>query len=173
MCGTGGKEKLASMYPSKSKPTHLIAIFSSSIISRMIRESLSTVLEVNRSNFEKIISLDVPALIAYVDESDRKPGEVFTSISGSYQDHFIFGITSDVTLAKADLAQLPFIILYNPLDQVNAIFHDTFDIDKIEDFISTASTPLIGKFTLEAYYAYTKVCDLCVIYHLRLFDDEC
>lgn len=64
-----------------------------------------------------------------------------------------------MALAKADVAELPFIILYSPLDQVNVVFDDTFDVDKIEQFISRASTPLIGKFGLESYYAYTEVCD--------------
>lgn len=125
----------------------------------MIRQTLPIVSAVNSSNFGEIISLDIPALIAYIDENDWKSTEVFASISDSYRNQFIFGISSDVALAKADVAELPFIILYNPLDQVNAVFDETFDVDMIKEFIGRASTPLIGKFGLETYYAYTEVRD--------------
>lgn len=126
----------------------------------MIRQALPIVSVVNRSNFKEITSLDIAALIAYIDENDWESREVFTSISDSHRNEFIFGITSDVTLAKSDAAELPFIIIYNPLDHVNAVFDDTFGVHKIKQFISRVSTPLIGKFGLETYYAYTEVRDL-------------
>lgn len=147
------------MLSSQFLPTHLTANLQSSIISYMIRQTLPTVSAVSKSNFEEITSLDIAALIAYIDDNDPESSEVFASISDSHRDQFIFGITSDVALAKADVAEPPFIILYSPLDQVNVVFDDTFDVDKIEQFISRASTPLIGKFGLESYHAYTEVCD--------------
>jgi protein disulfide-isomerase A1 len=125
----------------------------------MIRQSLPVVSAVNRSNLEELISLGVAALIAYIDENDRKSIEVFTSISDSHRNQFVFGITSDMALAKAGIAKLPFIVLYNPLDQVNAVFDETFDVDRIKQFIGRVSTPLIGKFGLDTYYAYTEVRD--------------
>jgi protein disulfide-isomerase A1 len=123
----------------------------------MIRQALPNLSLVNKSNFEEIISLDIAALIAYIDENDQKSYRAFSAISDSHRNKFIFGITSDVTLARTSIAELPFIILYNPLDRVNALFDDTFDFDRIEQFINRVSNPLIGKFGIEAYYAYTEV----------------
>jgi Thioredoxin-like domain len=155
----GERENLTSGRSSKFGPNRLTVNLQSSIISYMIRQALPTISAVNRSNFDEIISLDIAALIAYIDENDRKSSEVFTSIADSYRDQFVFGITSDLTLAKANVSELPFIILYNPSDQVNAVFDDAFDVDMIHQFISRVSTPLIGKFGLETYYAYTEVRD--------------
>lgn len=155
----GERENLAGRRSSKFSPTRLTVNLQSSIMSYMIRQTLPTISAVNRSNFEEITSLDIAVLIAYIDENDRKSSEVFTSIAESHRDQFVFGITSDPTLAKAYVSKLPFIILYNPLDQVNAVFDEAFDVDMINQFISRVSTPLIGKFGLETYYAYTEVRD--------------
>jgi hypothetical protein len=87
---------------------------------------------VNKSNFEEIISLDIAALIAYINENDQKSHGAFSTISDSNRGEFIFGIISDATLARICIAELPFIIIYNPLDRVNALFDDTFDVDRIE-----------------------------------------
>src|SRR5271167_4453989 len=117
----------------------------------MVRQTLPIVSAVNRSNFGEIISLDIATFIAYIDENDRKSSDVFSSISDSYRNQFIFGITSDVALANSNVAELPFIILYNPLDEVDLVFDGTFDVDKIKQFIDRVPTLLIGKFGLETY----------------------
>jgi protein disulfide-isomerase A1 len=124
----------------------------------MIRQILPTVSEVTTSNFEKIISLDTAVLIAYVDEDDQESRTVFSSIAESHQDQFIFGVTSDITLAGLDVARTPFVVRYSHLDQVNPVFREEFEVDKIEGFIAKYSTPLIGQFSMQTYYGYTEVC---------------
>jgi protein disulfide-isomerase A1 len=101
-----GKRKAKSYAFLEVLPTHPTADLQSSIISYMIRQALPIVSAVNSSNFEEIVSLDIAALIAYIGENDRKSSEVFTSISDLYRNQFIFGITPDLALAKADVAEL-------------------------------------------------------------------
>lgn len=96
-------------------------------------------------------------LIAYVDEDDQASREAFTSFAESHQNEFIIGVSSDLDLAKADNSHSPFIVLYSPLDQVNPVFEEDFEVPKIEDFTKRYSTPLMGTFSLETYYAYTEV----------------
>jgi protein disulfide-isomerase A1 len=123
----------------------------------MIRQSLPTVSDVTTSNFEEILSLGTSVLIAYIDEGDQGYHSVFTSFAELHQNQFIFGIASDTKLAKSDVMRTPFIVLYNPLDEVTAVFKEEFEVDKIEHFIDSHSTPLIGKFSLQTYYTYTEV----------------
>jgi hypothetical protein len=104
-----------------------------------------------------MISIGAAALIAYVDQNDQASRQVFTSFAESHQNEFITGISSDVELAKLDTSHTPFIILYNPLDQIKPLFEEKFEVARIEDFTKRYSTPLIGTFSLETYYAYTEV----------------
>ncbi len=101
--------------------------------------------------------MDTSALIAYIDEEDQESLKLFTSFAESHQNDFVFGISSDMDLAEREVSKRPFIVLYNPLDQVQPVFEDEFKIDSIEDFIGRHTTPLIGTFSLETYYAYTEV----------------
>jgi hypothetical protein len=123
----------------------------------MIRQSLPTFSKVTASNFEEITSLDTTALIAYIDPEDQESSAVFTSFAASHQDQFIFGIADDSYTASLNIAEPPFIIRYSHLDQVNPMFREGFEVEKIEHFIATYSTPLIGKFSMETYYGYTEV----------------
>lgn len=123
----------------------------------MIRQSLPTVSKVTANNFKDITSLDTAALIAYIYPDDLESRAVFTSIAVSHQDQFIFGIADNSYLAPAGIASPPFIVRYSHLDQVNPVFREGFEVDKIEHFITSYSTPLIGKFSMETYYGYTEV----------------
>jgi hypothetical protein len=123
----------------------------------MIRQGLPTVSKVMASNFKEIISLDTAAFIAYVYEEDQESRAVFTSVAVSHQDQFIFGMSYNTYLAALGITSPPFIVRYSHLDQVNPVFREGFEVDKIEHFIATYSTPLIGKFSMETYYGYTEV----------------
>lgn len=123
----------------------------------MIRKDLPLVSEVTSDNFREILSMGTSALIAYIDEEDQETRSIFTSFAESHQNEFIYGTTPDQTLAKSNAHKSPFAVLYNPLDQVNPIFKAPFSLHKLEAFTTKYSTPLIGIFSLETYYAYTEV----------------
>jgi hypothetical protein len=123
----------------------------------MVKRSLPLVSEVTNDNIEEILLMGTSTLIAYIDEGDQTSRLVFTSFADAHQNRFIYGITSDLTLAKSNVQKAPFIIVYSPLDQVNPAFRDSFSLDKLETFTNKYSTPLIGTFSLETYYAYTEV----------------
>lgn len=89
------------------------------VISYMVRCSLPLVSEVMADNMEEILSMGTSALIAYIDGEDQKSRSVFTSFADAHQNRLIYGITSDLTLAKSNVQKAPFTIVYSPLDQVN------------------------------------------------------
>ena len=128
----------------------------------MIRKDLPLISEINTDNFREIQSMWTSALIAYVDQDDDESRAIFTSFAESHRNEFIYGITTDLTLAKCDAQKFPFIMLYNPLDQVNPIFQESFEISKLEAFTSKYSSPLIGSFSLASYYDYTEVFPLSI-----------
>jgi protein disulfide-isomerase A1 len=131
----------------------------------MIRGSLPLVSKVTADNFREILSMGTSALIAYVDEGDQKSRAVFTAFAELHQNDFIYGIASDPALAESNVQKAPFIIIYNPRDQVNPIFKETFSLDKLKAFTGKHSTPLIGTFSLETYYAYTEVLTYLIPWH--------
>ncbi|KAH8773104.1 hypothetical protein F5882DRAFT_173206 [Hyaloscypha sp. PMI_1271] len=120
----------------------------------MVRCSLPLVSEVMADNMEEILSMGTSALIAYIDGDDQKSRLVFASFADAHQNRLIYGIPSDLTLAKSNVQKAPFTIVYSPLDQVNPVFRDSFSLDKLETFTNKYSTPLIGTFSLKTYYAY-------------------
>jgi hypothetical protein len=126
----------------------------------MIRNDLSLISEITSENIKEILSMGTSALIAYVDQNDDESRSIFTSFAKSHHNKFIYGITTDLTHAQSDAQKTPFMMLYNPLDQVNPIFQGPFEVSKLEAFARTYSSPLIGSFSLETYYTYTEVLPL-------------
>jgi hypothetical protein len=126
----------------------------------MIRNDLSLISEITSENIKEILSMGTSSLIAYVDQDDDESRSIFTSFAESHHNEFIYGITTDLTLAKSDAQRTPFMMLYNPLDQVNPIFQGPFEVSKLEAFARKYSSPLIGSFSLETYYTYTEVLPL-------------
>jgi protein disulfide-isomerase A1 len=128
-----------------------------SIISYMIRQILPPVSGVDETNFEELISLEIPLLLAYLDRDDQQSRDLFKSLSEKHESEFIFGTTLDISLAEEDIAKPPFVILYSPMDEVPKVLNGPLDKEKIEHLMGTVSTPLIGKFDVKTYYDYTQV----------------
>ena len=123
----------------------------------MIRQTLPLISVVTERNIAELGSLDMALVIAFMDTDDSESGKLFESIVDSHHDKFLFGISSDITLAKADGVKPPVITIHSALDHIDRVFSETFNIDKIEEFLNRVSTPLIGMFSLETYYEYTQV----------------
>jgi len=118
----------------------------------VIRQTLPLISDITTDNFEEFLSLSSSVLIAYLEEDDQESRATFKSFAESHQDQFLFGVTSDISLAKVDLSETALIILYSLLDEVNAVFRDKFEVDMIQHFINTHSKPLVGKFSMPTYF---------------------
>jgi hypothetical protein len=123
----------------------------------MLRQVLSKVITVAKDNLEELQSIDMPLVIAFLEESDQAVSALFELIAEERHYQFLFGISYDLNLAKTASVKPPFILLHNPSDHVDRIFSGPFDSSKIEQFLGDLSIPIIGKFSIETYYTYTQV----------------
>ena len=127
-----------------------------SITSYLIRKCVSGIAEVTRSSIDDFLSLDLPVVIACISEGDESSHDVFTSIAEKHPDS-LFGISSDYNIWENE-DKRPFIVHHSPLDQALAMFQEKFEPHGIEEFLARSKNPLIGKFSLQSYHAYTQVC---------------
>lgn len=134
----------------------------------MLRQILPVVSTVTKDNIEELRSIDMPLVIAFVEKNDPSSSDLFKSIAEEHQDQFLFGMSSDMSLSKANSINPPFIVLHSASDHIDRIFIQVFDSVKIERFLSGIATPLIGKFSMETYYTYTQVSsDLISLFRVR------
>lgn len=128
-----------------------------SIISYMLKLILPAVSVVTKDNIQELRSIDMPLIIAFVDEENQDSTELINAIAEDNQDRFLFGMSSDMSLAKAGSITPPFIAMHTASDHIDRVFTDLADRSKFEHFLSEVSRPLIGKFSVETYYTYTQV----------------
>lgn len=124
----------------------------------MIRQTLPPVSVLNRSNFQELKALDFPLLVVLMQQDDQEIQNVLTSLALAYKDTIIFATSSDMSLVNDEAVRLPSIVIYNPLDEVAAVYDEVLSIKAIEKFMDEAlAKPLIGKFSMNTYFFYTEV----------------
>lgn len=129
-----------------------------SIISYMTKQSLPpvSVLE-SGDSLEEFKTADKVVLVGYFAADDKSSNATYTSVAEKLRDSFLFGATSDETLAKAEGVKQPAIVLYKQFDEGKNTFEDGFTTEAISEFAKTASTPLIGEVGPETYAGYMAV----------------
>lgn len=129
-----------------------------SIISYMTKQSLPpvSVLE-SGDSLEEFKTADKVVLVGYFAADDKSSNATYTSVAEELRDSFLFGATSDETLAKAEGVKQPAIVLYKQFDEGKNTFEDGFTTEAISEFAKTASTPLIGEVGPETYAGYMAV----------------
>ena len=139
----------------------------------MIKHTLSPISDVDSSNIEQLLSLGAPALFAYLHADFNEPEyhTNFVSFASTHRDQFIFGIAPSDLIASFSKNQFvnfaqshpsephlyPFIVLYNPKDEIQHVFEEPFENPRIEAFLSRWDKPLVGKFDVRTYYDYVEV----------------
>jgi protein disulfide-isomerase A1 len=73
------------------------------------------------------------------------------------RDSYLFGATSDASLAKEAGVEQPAIVLYKTFDEGKNTYEEKFDVEAIKKFAKTAATPLIGEVGPETYSGYMEV----------------
>lgn len=124
------------------------------ITSYMIKQSLPAVSEVTKDNLAEFKKADKVVIVAYVDASDKASNDVFSQVADKLRDNYPFGASTDAALAEAEGVKAPAIVLYKDFDEGKAVFSEKFDVEAIEKFAKTASTPLIGEVGPETYSDY-------------------
>ncbi len=127
------------------------------IASFLIRQILPPVSEVDEKSLDDLLKLEVPALVAYLNEEDASLRQDFSNYAKTHQDSFIFGVSSDHTISKVEASELPFLVFYNPKDHIPHVLRGAITPSTITKFLERYRAPLIGKFDMGTYYNYTQV----------------
>lgn len=131
-------------------------LFSSSITSYMVKQSLPAVSPVTEANLEEFKTLDKIVIVGYIPTDSKKANEAFNTLAESERDNFLFGASDDAAVAKSEEVEQPSIVLYKDFDEKKAVYTGPFDSDSILTWITTASTPLVGEVGPETYAKYMK-----------------
>lgn len=128
------------------------------IVSYMTKQSLPPVSLLESGNsLEEFKTADKVVLVGYFSADDKSSNATYNAVAEELRDSFLFGATSDETLAKAEGVKQPAIVLYKQFDEGKSTFEDGFTQEAISEFAKTASTPLIGEVGPETYAGYMAV----------------
>ena len=102
--------------------------------------------------------MDKVVIIGYIGADDKEANSLFTSFAESQRDNYLFAVSNDPAVAKAEDVKQPSIVLYKDFDEKKVVYGDKLDTDSIASWVKTASTPLVGEVSQETYYDYIMVC---------------
>ena len=123
----------------------------------MTKQALPAVSVLTSETLEEFKTADKVVLVAYHEAGDKKSNTTFSEIAESMRDDYLFGATSDASLAEAEGVKQPAIVLYKTFDEGKNTFTEKFDKDAIEKFIKTAAVPLVGEVGPDTYAGYMAV----------------
>ncbi|KAI9832835.1 MAG: protein disulfide-isomerase precursor [Phylliscum demangeonii] len=124
------------------------------IISYMVKQSLPAVSILDGSSLAEFKTAEKVVVVAYLSADDKSSNETFTGLANGLREKLLFGATHDKALAAAEGVKQPAIVLYKQFDEGKDTFQETFDKEKLEQFIKTSSMPLIGEVGPETYADY-------------------
>lgn len=123
----------------------------------MTKQSLPAVSDITKDTIEEFKTADKVVLVAYFAADDKASNETFTSVANVLRDNYLFGATSDATLAEAEGVQQPGLVLYKSFDEGKDVFSEKFTKENIENFAKVSSVPLVGEVGPETYSGYMAV----------------
>lgn len=138
--------KTVSSYPGARK--------SAAIVSYMTKQSLPAVSVLDKDTIKDFKTSDSVVLVGYFAADDKASNETFTKVAESLRDSYLFGATSDASLADAEDVKQPAIVLYKSFDEGKNTFTKKFDEEAITQFAKGAATPLVGEVGPETYQGY-------------------
>lgn len=124
------------------------------ISSYMIKQSLPAVSPLTKDTLDEFKTADKVVLVAYLDADDKASAETWKDIAEAHRDSFPFGVVNDAAVAKAEGVSAPGVVMYKQFDEGKEAYTKSFVAEDLEDFIKTASTPLIGEVGPETYAGY-------------------
>ena len=123
----------------------------------MTKQALPSVSHLTPETLEEFKTADKVVLVGYFAADDKASNESFAAVADASRDDYLFGATSDASLAKAEGVKQPAIVLYKDFDEGKSTFQEKFDKEAIEAFAKKASTPLVGEVGPETYAGYMAV----------------
>ncbi|KAF8858530.1 thioredoxin-like protein [Acephala macrosclerotiorum] len=128
------------------------------IASHMIKQVLPPISEIDATNLEEFKYLDTPLLIAHFDADDKITFQTFLQVAESpLHDSFLFGTSIAESLFQTEVLERQYIELWNPVDEVPAVYYGNFDVESVIRFAEDAiASPLIPKFGMQKFAEYAQ-----------------
>lgn len=126
----------------------------------MTKQSLPAVSVLASETLEEFKTADKVVVVAYFSADDAASNSTFTEVAEKLRDDYLFGATSDASLATAEGVKQPAIVLYKTFDEGKNTFEEKFDAEAITKFAKTAAIPLVGEVGPETYAGYMAVSTL-------------
>lgn len=123
----------------------------------MTKQALPAVSILASETLEEFKTADKVVVVAYFSADDASSNSTFTEVAEKLRDDFLFGATSDASLASAEGVKQPAIVLYKTFDEGKNTFEEKFDAEAITKFAKTAAIPLVGEVGPETYAGYMAV----------------
>jgi protein disulfide-isomerase A1 len=123
----------------------------------MTKQALPAVSTLTSDTLEEFKTQDKVVVVAYFASDDKTSNETFSTVADSMRDEFLFGATNDVALAEAAGVKQPGLVMYKDFDDGAATFDKKFTAEAVEEFIKSASIPLVGEIGPETYAGYMAV----------------
>jgi len=129
------------------------------IISYMTKQSLPAVTTVTPENYEEFIKADKIVALAFLPSSTDAPGPEFTATANKHRDEFLFGSTTDSSVADAAGVTPPAIVVYRAFDDPKIEYPypiGSAKVKDIENWIKDLSIPVIDEVSTENYQMYAQ-----------------
>ena len=132
----------------------------------MTKQALPAVSTLASETLEEFKIADKVVIVAYISADDAASNSTFTEVAEKLRDDFLFGATSDASLASAEGVKQPAIVLYKTFDEGKNTFEEKFDAEAITKFAKNAAIPLVGEVGPETYASYMAVSYLSSLFSL-------
>jgi len=120
----------------------------------MIKQSLPAVTLLTPENFESFSTSDKVVIVGFFDATDKTSNATFSSLADSQRDNFLFGATSDATLAKQEGVTVPGVVMYKKYDDAKTPYTDKFEQAALQGWTKQNAVPLMGEVGPETYSGY-------------------
>ncbi|EIW61974.1 protein disulfide isomerase [Trametes versicolor FP-101664 SS1] len=127
------------------------------IISYMTKQSLPAVSEVTKENYEDFKKADRIVALAFLPSTTAVPAPEFSSAANKHRDDYLFGLTTDESIAEAAGVTPPAIVVFRNFDEPQTEFPypiSSATAKEIEEWIQELSIPIIDEVGAENYQTY-------------------
>lgn len=121
------------------------------------RQSLPAVSEVTKENYEDFKKADRIVALAFLPSSTAVPAPEFSSAANKHRDDYLFGLTTDESIAEAAGVTPPAIVVFRNFDEPQTEFPypiSSATAKEIEEWIQELSIPIIDEVGAENYQTY-------------------
>lgn len=98
-------------------------------------------------------------ILAYLDPAETELSNVFTAAATEHHHEFVFGLTNDLQLAKADGLTIPSVVCYKNRDGDHTAMNGYFNRETLENFLQYTTPLVVGEITkrnIDTYMAAGK-----------------